>query len=55
MQYEIKIMGYENITDNVLYKIRIIDLFTLDQREIRVRYSLLLELHNAMQEYNMNY
>ncbi|CAD8059335.1 unnamed protein product [Paramecium primaurelia] len=48
-------MGYENITDNVLYKIRIIDLFTLDQREIRVRYSLLLELHNAMQEYNMNY
>ncbi|CAD8148285.1 unnamed protein product [Paramecium octaurelia] len=55
MQYEIKIMGYENTADNVLYRIRIIDLFTLDQREIRVRYSLLLDLHNAMQEYNINY
>ncbi|CAK73595.1 unnamed protein product (macronuclear) [Paramecium tetraurelia] len=48
-------MGYENTTDNVLYKIRIIDLFTLDQRDIRVRYSLLLDLHNAMQDSNINY
>ncbi|CAD8068827.1 unnamed protein product [Paramecium sonneborni] len=55
MQYEIKIVGFETTTDNVLYKMRIIDLMTLDQRDIRVRYSLLLELHNAMQEYNMNY
>ncbi|CAD8164314.1 unnamed protein product [Paramecium pentaurelia] len=55
MQYEIKIMGYDNSTENVLYRIRIIDLFTLDQRDIRVRYSFLLDLHNAMQEYNINY
>ncbi|CAD8064842.1 unnamed protein product [Paramecium primaurelia] len=55
MQYEIKIIGYDNSTDNILYRIRIIDLFTLDQRDIRVRYSFLLDLHNAMQEYNINY
>ncbi|CAD8089776.1 unnamed protein product [Paramecium sonneborni] len=48
-------MGYETTGDNVLYKIRIIDLMTLDQRDIRVRYSFLLELHNALQEYNINY
>jgi hypothetical protein len=36
------------IGDNILYKLRIIDLVTLEKREIRVRYSLLYDLHNSL-------
>jgi len=46
MIYDAKIIGVETHSDNVLYKLRIINSQTFEQRDIRVKYSFLSDLHS---------
>ncbi|CAK95003.1 unnamed protein product (macronuclear) [Paramecium tetraurelia] len=55
MIYDAKIIGVETHSDNVLYKMRIINSQTLEYREIRVRYGFLSELHSQLQDLNQDY
>ncbi|CAD8081788.1 unnamed protein product [Paramecium primaurelia] len=52
MIYDAKIIGVETHSDNVLYKLRIINSQTFEQRDIRVKYSYLQNLHSSLQELN---
>ncbi|CAD8132786.1 unnamed protein product [Paramecium pentaurelia] len=55
MIYDAKIIGVETHSDNVLYKLRIINSQTFEQRDIRVKYSFLSDLHQQLQDLNPDY
>ncbi|CAD8070137.1 unnamed protein product [Paramecium primaurelia] len=55
MIYDAKIIGVETYSDNVLYKLRIINSQTFEQRDIRVKYSFLSDLHQKLQDLNPDY
>lgn len=48
MIYDAKIIGVETHSGHILYKLHIINLQTFEQRDIRVKYSFLSNLHSNL-------
>ena len=48
LNYNVKVEGYEEDERNIYFKLRITDLLMMDVREIKVRYSTLNDMNNAL-------
>ncbi|CAD8090084.1 unnamed protein product [Paramecium sonneborni] len=55
LSYDIKILGVETYSDNILYKLRIINTRTLGHRDIRVKFNQLSDLHSILNDINPEY